>query len=100
MKTLENLGLALFGAGVFAAALVALGIVCVLGAGMAVAACDFPSANDVATTGDVARDLEPVVPQDGESPLLWSPATTDFAYAIDFASSRTEQLPPGSVPVL
>ena len=100
MKTLANLGLALFGVGVFATALVALGIVCVLGVGMAAAACDFQLTNDVAMTNDVAKNLGRVEPQDGESPLSWSPSAADFAYALDFDSSTTELLPPGSVPVL
>ena len=106
MKILANLGLALFGVGVFATALAALGIGCVLGVGMAAAASDFQLTNEVATTSDVAmtndvaRNLEPVEPQDGESPFVWSPSATDFAYALDFDSSNTELLPPGSVPVL
>ncbi len=100
MKILASLGLTLFGAGVFFAALVALGIVCVLGVGMAAAACDLQLTDDVAMTSDVVTSAERVEPQDGGSPLLWSPSTTDFAYALDFDSPTTELLPPASVPVL
>ena len=100
MKTLTSLGLAMFGAGVFVTALVALGIVCVLGVGMAAAACDFQPVNDVAMTSGVARRFEGVGPEDGESPALCYPSAEDFAYALDFDSPTTDSLPPGSVPVL
>ena len=100
MKTLANLGLTLFGAGLFGLALVALGIVCVLGVGTAAAACDFQLTNDVAMTNDVARNLKRVEPEDGESPLSWSPSAADFAYALDFDFPTAEPLPPGRVPVL
>lgn len=99
MKTLTSLGLTLLGAGVFFTALVALGIVCVLGVGMAVAVCDFQPAGDVAMTSDAATRGR-IASEDGEPPVWWSPSATDFAYALDFDSPTTELLPPGSVPVL
>ena len=100
MKTLTGIGLTLIGAGVFFTALLALGIGCVLGVGMAAAACDFDPAHHVATASDVATRGEPVAPPDAALPVSWPPSPTELASALDGDTSTTEMFPPGSVPVL
>jgi len=100
MKTLTSLGITLIGAGVFFTALLALGIACVLGVGMAAAACDFAPTHHAATASGAAAGGEPVLPPRGTLPVSWSPPSPYLASTLDWDPSTTEMSPPGSVPVL
>ena len=101
MKTLANLAAALIAASVFAVALMGLGVFCVLGAGMAAAACDLELTDEVASRLDPAeaRALEP--PRHGPVAVDPQPPFSTEYLAEEFALDTTvDSSPPGSVPVL
>ena len=104
MKTLGDLALALMTAGIFALALAALGVCCVVGIGMAAEACDLELTDDVAMRierVEAQEDLQlpggwpgPVDPD----PSLSAPDFTNEL--VDFDLPTDEPFPPRSVPVL
>ena len=97
---MKNLASALIAVSVFAAALMGLGVFCVLGVGMAAAACDL-ELNDVAATSRPAEAAPLELPRHGSVRVGPELSLSAGYFAQEFDLDTTFELsPPGSVPVL